>query len=125
MNLEAMKQAVVAALEDIKAKDITVLDVSKLTNMTECMIIASADSNRQTRALSSNVQKKLKELGVPPLGVEGENNGEWVLVDFGAVVVHIMQPAVREYYSLEELWGGSRPGAAKPKHSVGTSAAHA
>ncbi|MBS4097299.1 MAG: ribosome silencing factor [Sulfuricella sp.] len=109
MELEAMKQAVVAALEDIKAKDITVLDVAKLTSMTECMIVASGDSNRQTRALSSSVQDKLKELGVSPIGVEGEDNGEWVLVDFGQVVVHIMQPAVREYYSLEELWGGQRP----------------
>ena len=115
MDLEAMKQAVVAALEDIKAKDITVLEVSKLTSMADYMIIASADSNRQTRALSSNVQEKLRERGMPPIGVEGEENGEWVLVDFGAVVVHIMQPAVREYYSLEELWGGSRPGAAKPR----------
>lgn len=104
-----------AALEDIKAKDITVLDVSAMTSMTECMIIASADSNRQTRALSSNVQEKLKELGAPPLGVEGEDNGEWVLVDFGSVVVHIMQPAVREYYSLEELWGGQRPASARPR----------
>ena len=115
MDLEMMKQAVVAALEDIKAKDIAVLDVSKLTSMTDYMIIASADSNRQTRALSSNVQEKLRERGMPPIGVEGEDNGEWVLVDFGAVVVHIMQPAVREYYSLEELWGGSRPASAKPK----------
>lgn len=114
MELEAMKQAVVAALEDIKAKDITVLDVSKLTSMTECMIVASADSNRQTRALSNNVQDKLKEHGIDPLGVEGEANGEWVLVDFGPVVVHIMQPAVREYYSLEELWGGQRP-VARPR----------
>ncbi len=110
-----MKQAVVAALEDIKAKDIAVLDVSAMTSMTECMIIASADSNRQTRALANNVQEKLKELGTPPLGVEGEDNGEWVLVDFGAVVVHIMQPAVREYYSLEELWGGQRPAGARPR----------
>lgn len=115
MDLEMMKQAVVAALEDIKAKDIAVLDVSKLTSMADYMIIASADSNRQTRALSSNVQEKLRERGMPPIGVEGEDNGEWVLVDFGAVVVHIMQPAVREYYSLEELWGGSRPPGAKPK----------
>ena len=125
MDLEAIKQAVVAALEDIKAKDIVVLDVSKLTSMTDYMIVASADSNRQTRALSSNVQDKLKELGVPPIGVEGEGNGEWVLVDFGAVVVHIMQPAIREYYSLEELWGGSRPAAAKAKPVPMSAAAHA
>lgn len=119
MDLEAMKQAIVAALEDIKAKDIAVLDVSKLTSMADYMIIASADSNRQTRALSSNVQEKLKERDMPPIGVEGEDNGEWVLVDFGAIVVHIMQPAIREYYSLEELWGGSRPTAAKPRQTAG------
>jgi len=106
MELEAMKQAVVAALEDIKARDIVVLDVGHLTSMTECMIIASADSTRQTKALSSNVQEKLKALGAPILGVEGEAAGEWVLVDLGEVIVHIMQPAVREYYNLEQLWGG-------------------
>ena len=114
MELEAMKQAVVSALEDIKARDILVLDVRKLTTMTDCMIIASADSNRQTRALSNNVQEKLKALGAEVLGVEGEETGEWVLVDFGAVVVHIMQPAIREYYNLEQLWGGP-PMSKKPK----------
>jgi ribosome-associated protein len=118
MDLQAMKQAVVAALEDIKAKDIMVLDVAALTSMTECMIIASADSNRQTRALSANVQDKLREAGEPPLGVEGEENGEWVLIDFGPVVVHIMQPAVREYYSLEELWGGRRPSGVKSRETA-------
>lgn len=106
MDLETMKGAVIAALEDIKAKDIAVLDVKHLTSMTDCMIIASGDSNRQTRALANNVQEKLKELGVQAIGVEGEDAGEWVLVDFGDVVVHIMQPAVREYYNLEQLWGG-------------------
>ncbi len=105
MDLETMKGAVVAALEDIKAKDIAVLDVKHLTSMTDCMIIASGDSNRQTRALANNVQEKLKEAGVQAIGVEGEEVGEWVLVDFGDVVVHIMQPAVREYYNLEQLWG--------------------
>lgn len=108
MELEAMKQAVVSALEDIKARDIVVLDVAELTSMTECMIIASADSNRQTRALAANVQDKLKEQGAEILGVEGEDSGEWVLVDLGAVIVHIMQPAVRQYYNLEEMWGGRR-----------------
>lgn len=114
MELEEMKQAVVSALEDIKARDILVLDVRKLTSMTDCMIIASADSNRQTRALSNNVQEKLKALGAEVLGVEGEETGEWVLVDLGSVVVHIMQPAVREYYNLEQLWGGP-PMSKKPK----------
>lgn len=114
MELEAMKQAVVSALEDIKARDILVLDVRKLTTMTDCMVIASADSNRQTRALSNNVQEKLKALGAEVLGVEGEETGEWVLVDLGSVVVHIMQPAIREYYNLEQLWGGP-PMSKKPK----------
>lgn len=106
MELEAMKQAVVAALEDIKAKDIAVLKVSHLTSMTDYMIIATGDSNRQTRALANNVQEKLKELGAPILGVEGEDSGEWVLVDLGQVVVHIMLPSTREHYNLEQLWGG-------------------
>jgi len=106
MELETMKQAVVAALEDIKARNIVVMDVRKLTSMTDYMIVASADSNRQTRALADNVQKKLKESGAQVLGVEGEETGEWVLVDLGSVVVHIMQPAIREYYNLEQLWGG-------------------
>ncbi|HUW50356.1 MAG TPA: ribosome silencing factor [Sulfuricella sp.] len=114
MELEAMKQAVIAALEDIKARDIAVMDVRKLTSMTDYMIVASADSNRQTRALSDNVQKKLKGLGAQVLGVEGEESGEWVLVDLGAVVVHIMQPRIREYYNLEQLWGGP-PMSIKPK----------
>ncbi len=116
MELEAMKQAVVDALEDVKATDISVLDVAKMTSLTSYMIIASGSSNRQTRALADNVQKKLKEQGVEPLGVEGENEGEWVLVDFGDIVVHIMLPATRDYYNLEQLWGAaeSRRQSAKP-----------
>lgn len=106
MEPEAMKQAVIAALEDIKARDIVAMDVRKLTSMTDYMIVASADSNRQTRALADNVQKKLKEAGAHVQGVEGEGTGEWVLVDLGPVVVHIMQPTIREYYNLEQLWGG-------------------
>lgn len=108
MELEAMKQAVVSALEDIKAKDIVVLKVSHLTSMTDYMIVATGDSNRQTRALASNVQEKLKEKGAEILGVEGEDSGEWVLVDLGQVVVHIMQPSTREHYNLEQLWGEGR-----------------
>jgi len=106
MEPEAMKQAVISALEDIKARDIVVMDVRKLTSMTDYMIVASADSNRQTRALADNVQKKLKEAGAHVQGVEGEGTGEWVLVDLGSVIVHIMQPTIREYYNLEQLWGG-------------------
>lgn len=108
MELAEMKQAVVAALEDVKARDIVVLDVRKMTSLWDAMIVASADSARQTKALSNNIQEKLKQLGATVYGVEGEENGEWILVDLGDVVVHIMQPAVREYYDLESLWGGSR-----------------
>lgn len=107
MQLKAMQKAVVSALEDIKAHDITVIDMRKMSSFTDMMIIASADSVRQTKALASHVQEKLKDLGVPILGAEGEQTGEWVLVDLGIIVVHIMQPAVREYYNLEELWQGT------------------
>ena len=98
----------VTALEDIKAHDITVLDVRKLTAITDTLVIASADSNRQVRALAHHVRDKLKESGASIVGVEGEETGEWVLVDAGDIVVHVMQPAVRAYYNLEELWS-ARP----------------
>jgi ribosome-associated protein len=107
MELETMKQAVVGALEDIKATDISVLDVSKLTSITSYMIIASASSTRQAKSLAHNVQEKLKELGVQITGVEGEREGEWVLVDLGDIVVHIMLQGARDYYNLEQLWGAA------------------
>lgn len=107
MTLDQLKQAVIDALEDIKAKDIVALDVSKLTSMTDCMVFASADSTRQTKALANNVVEKVKENGGHVVGMEGEHVGEWVLIDLGDVVVHIMNPAVRQYYNLEELWGGA------------------
>ena len=107
MKLETMKQAVVDALEDIKASDITVLDVSELTSITSYMIIASASSSRQAKALAKNVQDKLKELGTEIFGVEGEQEGEWVLVDLGDIVVHIMLENTRNYYNLEQLWGAA------------------
>ena len=106
MKLDRMVAATVAALEDIKARDITVLDVSKLTSLFDRMIIASADSTRQTKALASNVREKLKAEGAEVYGVEGEESGEWILVDLGDVIVHVMQPAIREYYNLEQLWAG-------------------
>lgn len=105
LTIEEKTQAVVAALEDIKATDITVLDTSKLSSLFERMVIASGNSNRQTRALADNVVVKLKERGEEILGREGEETGEWILIDLGEVIMHIMQPAVRAYYNLEELWG--------------------
>ena len=109
MHVEAKKQAAVEALEEIKAADITVLDVRQMTSLFDYMIIASAGSTRQTKALANNVQDKLRQIGARVLGVEGEQTGEWVLVDLGEIVVHIMQPAVRAYYNLEQLWGGTPP----------------
>ncbi len=105
LTAEEKTKAVVAALEDIKGQDIQVIDTSRMSSLFDRMVIASAQSTRQTKALADHVEEKLKELGVTVLGVEGGDTGEWVLVDLGDVVVHIMQPAVRTYYNLEELWG--------------------
>ncbi len=106
-------QAVVDALEEIKANNITVIDTSKLSTMFERMVIASAQSTRQTRALADNVVVRLKEHGEQIYGREGEESGEWILIDLGEALVHIMQPAIRDYYNLEELW--SKAQAARPK----------
>ncbi|EGK70767.1 MAG: ribosome silencing factor [Methyloversatilis sp.] len=107
MDINALQALVIDALEDIKAKDIEVIDTSKFNSLFDRLVIASGDSNRQTRALARNVQEKVKEAGGTVVSVEGEDTGEWVLVDLGDVVVHVMQPAVRAYYNLEELWSGS------------------
>jgi ribosome-associated protein len=105
MEVEKLKEVAIQALEDIKAQDIVALNTTKMTAMFDYVLVASANSSRQTKALARNVQEKVKEAGGQVLGVEGEQTGEWVLVDLGSIVVHIMQPAVREYYDLEQLWG--------------------
>jgi len=104
-ELIAMKDAVVDAIEDIKGFDITVLDVTKLTSMTNYMVICSANSTRQTKAIADNIYVKLKDKGYNPRGLEGEKDGEWVLVDLDDIIVHIMVPTTRAYYNLEQLWG--------------------
>ncbi len=104
----AKKKLVIAALEDIKAHDIQAIDVRRLTSMFDWIVIASADSARQTKALARHVRDLLKERGSPIIGVEGEETGEWILVDAGDIVTHVMQPVVREYYTLEELWADGR-----------------
>ena len=109
MRLNKLQRTAVTALEDIKARDIVVLDTRKLTSLYDTLIIASAESNRQVRALAQHVRDKLKEVGAGIIGTEGEETGEWVLVDAGDVVVHVMQPAVRAYYNLEELWTPPQP----------------
>jgi ribosome-associated protein len=105
MKLEETKQVTIEALEDVKARDIVVLDTSRLSSLFECMIIASADSTRQAKAMANRVQERIKDRGAGVLGVEGEREGDWILVDLGSVIVHIMHPATRNYYNLEELWG--------------------
>ena len=99
------KKLVIDALEDIKAHDIQAIDVRKITPIFDWVIVASADSGRQTKALARHVRDKLKEAGSAIIGTEGEESGEWILVDAGDVVAHVMQPAVRDFYNLEELWG--------------------
>lgn len=105
LELELMKAAVIDALEDIKAFDISVMDVRKLTSLTNYMIVASGNSTRQCKAIADNVREKLREKGVTLRGTEGEKDGEWVLVDLDDIVVHIMIPTARAYYNLEQLWG--------------------
>jgi ribosome-associated protein len=104
MSLENMKTAVIDAIEDIKGFDISVMDVRKLTNITNYMIVASATSSRQAKAIADNVREKIKEKGYEIRSTEGEKDGEWVLVDLEDIVVHIMVPATRAYYNLEQLW---------------------
>ncbi len=106
MDLTKQQRLVVDALEDVKAHDIKVFDTTKLTGLFDRVIIVSATSNRQSRALAASVRDKVRDHGGHVISVEGEDTGEWVLVDLGDIVVHIMQPAVRAYYNLEELWGG-------------------
>lgn len=105
MATKKLTTVVIDALEDIKARDIKLFNVAKLTSVFDYIAIASADSTRQTKALAKNVMDKVKESGGWIYGIEGEQSGEWVLVDCGDVVVHIMQPVMREHYKLEELWG--------------------
>jgi len=106
MDIRKKQRVVVEALEDIKGRDILVYNTARMPSMFERVVIASGDSTRQVKALADNVQEKVRENGARVYGVEGERNGEWVLVDLGDVVVHIMHPTVRDFYNLEEVWGG-------------------
>jgi ribosome-associated protein len=109
MRPSRLQKTALNALEAIKARDITVLDVRKLTSLYDTLIIATAESSRQVKALAQHVREAMKAAGATIVGVEGEESGEWVLVDCGDIVVHIMQPAVRRYYNLEELWTPPAP----------------
>jgi len=119
MDVRKLQKIAVAALEDIKGRDIEVINTTKLTSLFDRIIIASADSTRQVKALARNVQEKIKEAGGEVIGAEGEDSGEWVLVDLGSIVVHVMQPAVRSYYNLEELWHNPPKRAARRSGGTG------
>jgi len=108
IDLRRKQRVVVEALKDVKGRDIVVFNTARLPSMFERVVIASGESNRQVKALSDRVQERVLELGARVYGVEGESAGEWVLVDLGDVVVHIMHPAVRGFYNLEEIWGGKQ-----------------
>jgi len=104
MKTDRLQKLVMDSILDLKALDPVVINVSELTDVTDKLIIASGTSNTHVRAIAENVCNKIKELGLKPLGVEGKESGDWVLVDFGDLVVHVMLPATREFYSLEKLW---------------------
>lgn len=115
MDIKKLQTLVFDALEDVKGQDIQIFDTTEITSLFDRVCVVSGTSNRQTKALAAAVRDKVKENGGNIVGMEGEGTGEWVLVDLGDMVVHIMQPAIRAYYRLEELWGGKevKMGAAK------------
>ena len=104
VSTSSIKKQVIEALEDIKAFDIVSLDVKKQTSIADFMVVASASSTRQTKALARNIKDKMNSAGIDIIGIEGESEGDWVLVDLGDIIVHIMTPTTRAYFNLEELW---------------------
>lgn len=110
MNSEELSKLVVAALDDVKANDVVLLDVRNMTSVTDYMVVASGTSNRHVKALIENVAEKAREAGHRPIGIEGEEGGEWVLLDLQDTLVHVMLPKVREFYNLEKLWSLTESG---------------
>ncbi len=104
-DVQKLQRAIVDGLEDVKAQDIVVFNTEHMSPLFERVVIASGTSNRQTKALAASVRDKIREAGFPKPRIEGEDNGEWIIVDCGPAVVHVMQPAIRQYYHLEEIWG--------------------
>jgi len=117
LDNEKLQALVIDALEDVKATDIRVLDVRDKSSFTDVLVIATGNTSRQVKALVNSVAVKAKEAGVTPLGLEGEQQGEWALVDLGDVVVHVMQPSIRDFYNLEKLWGDDSPQTAEDQQS--------
>ena len=114
MEIEALKEVVLQTLDDMKAKDVVVLDVRGKTSITDIMVIASGTSDRHVKAIAETVAFKAKQAGETPLGAEGVSEGEWALVDLNGVVVHVMQPKVRDFYHLERLWSMDESQPVKP-----------
>lgn len=125
MDIKKLQKLVIDALEDVKAQDVQLYDTTHLTSMFDRIAIASGTSNRQTKALAASVRDKVKAAGGQILSMEGETTGEWVLVDLGDIVVHIMQPTIRAYYRLEEIWGDKPVKIAAPKRATTTKLAKA
>ena len=121
-DTQKLQRAIVDALEDVKAHEIVVFDTEHISALFERVIIASGTSNRQTKALAASVRDKVREAGFPKPRIEGEDNGEWIIVDCGSAVAHVMQPTIRSYYNLEEIWGDKpvrlKLGAPKPAEPV-------
>ena len=115
MDIRKLQKAVITALQDIKAVDIQAYDVTHLTSLFDRVVIATANSVRQAKSLARSVHDRARELGMRVYGLEGDDTGEWVLVDLGDIVVHIMLPAVRAHYNLEELWNQPRPRAQRKR----------
>ena len=110
MDVEQLKTTILNALEERKGRDIVTLDVREMSGVTDFMVVCSGTSNRHVKSLANNVWVEVKKRGIVPLGIEGENTGDWVLVDFGDVVVHVMLPEARLFYDLERLWQVPVPG---------------
>lgn len=128
-KIQQLQRAIVDGLEDVKGRDIRVFNTEHLSPLFERVVVASGNTNRQTKALAASVVDKVREAGFPRPRLEGEDNAEWIIVDCGPAVVHVMQPVIRQYYNLEEIWGdkpvrlGSRSAAAKKVPAAGTEAA--
>ena len=130
-DVQKLQRAIVDGLEDVKAQDIVVFNTEHLSPLFERVMLASGTSNRQTKALAASVRDKVREAGFPKPRIEGEENGEWIIIDCGQAVVHVMQPAIRQYYHLEEIWGDKpvrlklgapKPAAAVPRAKAATAA---